>query len=94
MKLEIKVECVENERAHNLYYKLHKALEISITAPIQPNGDSLSVHTNSIVCYLAKSIQSGETWYDPFVDSWCYYFIDHYENVKNKQQERGKNNAL
>ena len=69
------ITTIENEKAINLYYKLHKALKISIVAPTQPNGDSLSTHTNSIVKYLAKSIESGETWYDATVDAWCDYFI-------------------
>ena len=69
------VTYLTDKKAHDLYYKLHKALDISITAPIRPNGDSLSVHTNNIVCYLAKSIESGEKWYDASVDSWCDYFL-------------------
>lgn len=80
----IKVERLEDEKAIELYYKLHKALEISITAPIQPNGDSLSVHTNNIVRHLAKSIESGETWYDASVDGWCDYFIKMHERGLNK----------
>lgn len=66
---------LENENAHELYYKLHKCLKISLTAPIKKNGDDLSCYANNIICYLAKSIESGETWYNASVDVWCDYFI-------------------
>ena len=65
-----------NQKAHDLYYKLHKCLKIALTAPIQPNGDDLSVHANSIIRHLAKSIESGETWYDASLDNWCDYFLN------------------
>lgn len=68
-------------KAIELYYKLHKCLKISITAPTQPNGDELSCHTNRIICYLAKSIESGQKWYDVTVDVWCDYFIE--QNKRN-----------
>lgn len=65
-----------NEKpALDLYYKLHKCLKIALTAPIQPNGDDLSCHANSIICNLAKSIESGMKWYEPTVDIWCNYFL-------------------
>lgn len=64
----------ENKKAHDLYYKLHKCLRRSLSGKAE-NGDELSCHTNSIVLYLAKSIGSGETWFDESVDGWCNYFL-------------------
>ena len=64
-----------NKKAHDLYYKLHRCLYIALTAPIQPNGDNLSCHANDIIRSLAKSIESGETWYDTLIDCWCDYFL-------------------
>lgn len=81
-KVEAKTVTLEDEKAIKLYYKLHECLKISLTAPIQPNGDNLSCHANRIIVHLAKSIESGETWYDPSVDCWCDYFI---ESVEGKQ---------
>ena len=57
-----------NKKAIDLYYKLHRCLKIAITAPAQPNGDNLSIHANNIIRNLAKSIESGETWYDESLD--------------------------
>ena len=62
-------------RGIDLYNKLHKCLKIALTAPTQKNGDELSCHANNIIRNLAKSIESGETWYDPTVEIWCDYFI-------------------
>lgn len=73
-----------NKKAHDLYYKLHRCLKIALTAPRQPNGDSLSVHANSIIVSLAKSIESGETWYDASLDCWCDYFLSMNENEERQ----------
>lgn len=62
-------------RGIDLYNKLHKCLKIALTAPTQRNGDELSCHANNIIRYIAKSVDSGETWYDPTVEGWCDYFI-------------------
>ena len=72
-----------NKKAIDLYYKLHKCLKISLdhNNNPKPNGDSLGCHTNSIIVNLAKSIESGEKWYDASIDGWCDYFI---ENNKEK----------
>lgn len=75
----------EEIKAHNLYYKLHNCLKISLTAPVQPNGDNLSVHTNNIILKLAKSIESGETWYDSSVEAWCDYFLE--RNSKSESDD-------
>ena len=58
----------------DLYYKLHKCLTRSLSGKAQ-NGDELSCHTNNIIRYLAKSIESNEEWYDASVDAWCDYFL-------------------
>ena len=64
----------KNRKAHDLYYKLHKCLKRSLSGETE-NGDDLSCHTNAIVLHLAKSIESGETWFDESVDCWCNYFL-------------------
>ena len=74
----------QNKKAHDLYYKLHRCLKVALTAPIQPNGDNLSIHANSIIVSLAKSIESGETWYDASLDCWCDYFLS--MNEKGERQ--------
>ena len=66
-------------RGIDLYNKLHKCLKIALTTPKQKNGDELSCHTNNIIRNLAKSIESGETWYDPTVEIWCDYFISKHD---------------
>ena len=71
-----------NKKAHDLYYKLHRCLKIALTASVQPNGDDLSIHANHIIVNLARSIESGETWYDASVDIWCGYFLNLYEKTR------------
>lgn len=75
-----------NKKAIDLYYKLHKCLKISLDPKNNPmqNGDNLSCHTNNIIINLARSIESGETWYDVSIDVWCDYFIGN-----NKEQAAG-----
>ena len=73
-----------DERAINLYYKLHRCLKIALTAPVQPNGDNLSCHANNIIRHLAKSIESGEKYYDPTIDVWCDYFLDMNDKEESK----------
>lgn len=62
-----------NKKAMELYDKLHKCLKISLDPS---NRENLSCHTNNIIVNLAKSIESGETWYDVSIDVWCDYFIE------------------
>lgn len=75
----LSVESMEQEeKAHSLYYKLHDCLKVSLDEKNNPlpNGDYLSCHTNNIIVKLAKSIESGETWYDASTDVWCDYFLE------------------
>lgn len=55
----------------DLYYKLHECLKKAMA------DEKLSCHINSIVVYLAKSIESQETWFDASCDAWCNYFLQH-----------------
>lgn len=59
----------ENKAAIDLYYKLHRCLKKAM------GDEKLSCHVNKIICHLAKSIESGETWFDASLDVWCDYFL-------------------
>lgn len=72
----VSISADTDKKAHDLYCKLHKCLKIALTAPVQPNGDDLPIHANHIIVNLARSIESGETWYDASVDIWCGYFLE------------------
>lgn len=66
---EVKTIVLEDEKAMAIYYKLHKCLAKAM------NDEELVCHVNNIVVKLAKSIESGETWYDESTDKWCDYFL-------------------
>ena len=66
---EVKTTVLGNEKAIAIYYKLHKCLTKAM------NDEELSCHVNNIIVKLAKSIESGETWYDEATDKWCDYFL-------------------
>lgn len=66
---EVKTTVLENEKAIELYYKLHKCLKRAM------RNEKLGCHVNNIIVKLAKSIESGETWYDEATDGWCDYFL-------------------
>lgn len=74
--MECKTIHLEDQKARELYYKLHRCLKKSLSGAQSLNGDDLSCHANNIIRYLAKSIESGETWYDASVDIWCDYFLE------------------
>jgi hypothetical protein len=57
-------------QGQSLYFKLHRCLEKAMS-----DKENLGCHVNDIVLYLARSIKSGETWYDSFADVWCDYFL-------------------
>lgn len=66
----VKTILLEDEKAIELYYKLHKCLKKAMG-----NEEKLGCHVNNIIVKLAKSIESKETWYDERTDTWCDYFL-------------------
>lgn len=65
----------ERNRAIDLYHKLHKCLQIALTAPENANGDSLSVHANNIIRNIADLINSDYMFCNRTVDAWADYFL-------------------
>lgn len=65
----------ERNRAIDLYHKLHKCLQIALTAPTEPNGGNLSCHANNIILKIADLINSDYMFCNRSADSWADYFL-------------------